>query len=131
MTTTTTDYTPFTSIRAFQAARDLCLGAVENSEYVRGCAEVLIDSHPGLTMDDKDALIEWLVNEDAPVPHLKVTVRPVDGYHFSYDYSSGTRAVRNIVACAGSEPVAHLDPISAQTLLPILAEWVSKGRIQP
>lgn len=47
----------------FQRGRDLCDGC-DNPEYVRGVAELLIDTHYYINMDDKEALMDWLVNGD-------------------------------------------------------------------
>lgn len=45
-----------------RAARDLCADSGKtNPEYVRGIAELIIDTSVGLTSDEhKDALIAWL-----------------------------------------------------------------------
>lgn len=64
MTTTTTISTikTLTDGTLLRVARDLCADSGEvNPEYVRGCAEVIIDLTMGLTMDEhKDDLITWL-----------------------------------------------------------------------
>lgn len=47
-----------------RAARDLCAGSgATNPEYVRGQAELLIDTTYGLSMDDKADLIAYLGGE--------------------------------------------------------------------
>ncbi len=56
----TTDLTKF-NLTHLLAARDLCAGAADNVEYVRGIAELLIDTTHGVTMDEhKDMLIAYL-----------------------------------------------------------------------
>lgn len=127
--TKTIAFTAIGQVPAFKAARDLCLGATGNPEYVRGVAEVLIDTHLGLDMDDKEALIEWLADEDADHGYMKVEHVEVDGYHYDFDYTGGNRTVKNVVLCEGSTEVARLTPNSATKLLPVLAEWVANGRI--
>lgn len=42
-----------------RTARAFCEGT-DNAEYVRGQAELIIDSTVGLDMDDRDDLMEWL-----------------------------------------------------------------------
>lgn len=52
---------------AMQAARALCHGADNNSEYVRGVAELLIDTQGFGSVDDvRDDLMNWLVTGKMP-----------------------------------------------------------------
>lgn len=48
----------------FAAARGLCREAEPHSEYVRGQAELLIDTTFGLQMEDRDLLVAMLVESD-------------------------------------------------------------------
>ncbi len=43
-------------------AKEFCRGR-ENYEYARGQAELLIDCSPRWNMDDKEALIEYLLED--------------------------------------------------------------------
>ena len=52
-----------------RVARDLCAESAENVEYVRGIAEFLCDTTRGLTMEEKETLIEYLgAPLDIPAP---------------------------------------------------------------
>lgn len=79
---------------AFQRARDLCRDS-DNYEYVRGVAELLIDTHAEITMDDKVRIMNWLVYGSGEPPWAIVeqdeglVVNPTVGpgaYVFVIDY---------------------------------------------
>lgn len=51
-------------LRGVKIARSLCADADETSEYVRGIAEFLCDFTDGLTQDDKESVIQYIMIQE-------------------------------------------------------------------
>lgn len=103
---------PFPTLnpQLLRAARHLCRDADDNEEYVRGVAELLIDSQgpsdAPLTMnDDKDALIDYLVHG------FRYEAQFFDGVGGIIEEcaSNDPREIEKFVRRIGSKAVAHDD----------------------